>query len=67
MVADVLAYTQTLPRANPEYGITLSNSDETIDVENQGDIEPIIWAAFAMMLLIGASLGWDYYKQRQGT
>jgi len=67
MVADVLAYTQTLPRANPEYGITLSNSDETIDVENQGDIEPIIWAAFAMMLLIGASLGWDHYQQRQGT
>lgn len=64
MMADVLAYSQTFPRGNPEFDIL---GGETIDVESQGQIEPIIYGAFAILAVVAASLGWDFVAQRKGT
>ena len=63
MIADVLAYSQTLPRGNPEFDL-LGNGQIT-DVENQGQIEPIIYGGFAILLVVVLSLGWDIYIQRK--
>ncbi|MCL5428290.1 MAG: c-type cytochrome [Chloroflexi bacterium] len=63
MMADVLAYTQTLPRGNPDFAIL--GTGPVIDVEGQGQIEPIIYGAFAILLVVAISLGWDLYVQRK--
>lgn len=62
-VADVLAYSQSLPRGNAAYSLT-TDAPGSVNIERQGDIEPIIWAAAAILLVIGVSLGWDRYQQR---
>lgn len=59
-VADVLAYVQRLPRANPALGTPTPGAAE----ENQGEMGPIIWAGFGILLLFVISLGWDLYQQR---
>jgi thiosulfate dehydrogenase len=63
MIADVLAYSQTLPRGNPEFDIL--GSGQLIDVESQGQIEPIIYGAFAILLIVLLSVVWDLYSRRQ--
>lgn len=63
MMADVLAYMQTLPRGNPEFDVL--GTGQAIDVEDQGQIEPIIYGAFAIILVITASLAWDLFNQRR--
>ncbi len=63
MMADTVAYLQTLPRGNPEFAIL--GTGQAIDVESQGQIEPIIYGAFAILLVVAASLGWDFYAQRK--
>ena len=63
MIADVLAYTQTLPRGNPEFDIL--GDGQITDVEGQGQIEPIIYGGFAILLVVVLSLGWDIYTQRK--
>ncbi len=63
-VADVLAYAQTLPRGTPEYGLQPGDPTDPFQVERQGDIQPIIWGAFAMMAVVLASFGWDALKNR---
>jgi cytochrome c553 len=64
-VADVLAYAQTLPRGTPEYGSTLGDAIDPLEPERQGDIQPIIWGAFAMMAVVLASFTWDAVKNRR--
>jgi mono/diheme cytochrome c family protein len=63
-VADVLAYAQTLPRGTPEYGSTLGSATDPTQSERQGDIQPIIWGAFAMIAVVLASFAWDAIKSR---
>jgi thiosulfate dehydrogenase len=63
MMADVLAYSQILPRGNPEFDI-ISNG-QVADVESQGQIEPIIYGGFTILLVVLLSLGWDIYIQRK--
>lgn len=63
-VANVLAYAQTLPRGTPNYGSLPGSPDETLEVERQGDIVPIIWGAFAMIVAVLASFVWDTLKYR---
>lgn len=64
MIADVLAYTQTLPRGNPEFTIQ-AQADQANIVESQGKIEPIIYAAFAIVVVVFVSLVLDYAEHRR--
>jgi mono/diheme cytochrome c family protein len=61
LMADVLAYSQSLTRGNPEFDII---GDQTLDVESQGQIEPIIYGAFGILAVVAASLGWDLASRR---
>lgn len=62
MMANVLAYSQTLPRGNPEFDIL--GPGQNIDVESQGQIEPIIYGAFAILLIVITSVAWDFFSRR---
>lgn len=64
-IADVLAYLQTLPRGNPDYDILSADPDAALSVDSQGQIEPIIWAAFVMVGIVAISMAWDLYSKRQ--
>jgi thiosulfate dehydrogenase len=62
MIADVLAYSQSLRRGNPEF--VVQGSGQAIDIEAQGQIEPIIYAAFVILLIIAVSIVWDSITNR---
>jgi cytochrome c553 len=62
-VANVLAHMQTLPRGNPDLDSVEPN--RMIEVESQAEIEPIVWATFAIMLAIAVNVGWEFYTSRK--
>jgi thiosulfate dehydrogenase len=64
-VADVLTYIQTLPRGNPDFDILTVDPDRQVDVESQAQIEPIVWAAFAILMTVAISVGWEFYVSRK--
>lgn len=64
MVADVLAYSQRLIRANPEFSVL--GPGQAIDVESQAQIQYIIYGAVTILLVVVATLAWDAYTQRKG-
>ena len=66
MVADVLAFLQTLPRGNPDLEV-LSPELDAIQVESQGQIEPIVWATFAIVVVVAGSVLWQWYIDRNST
>lgn len=65
MVADVLAHLQTLPRGNPDFALLAVDPSQPIEVESQAQIEPIVWAAFAILAAVAINIGWDYYVSRK--
>jgi hypothetical protein len=66
MVADVLAYLQTLPRGNPDFEV-LSSEPDPIQVEAQGQIEPIVWATLAIVIVVAGSVTWQWYQDRKAA
>jgi thiosulfate dehydrogenase len=64
MVADVLAFLQTLPRGNPDFEVLSSEPDPT-QVDAQGQIEPIVWATFAIVMVVAGSVTWQWYQDRK--
>lgn len=60
-VADVLAYAQSLPRANPS--LTPFTGARPIQIERQGQIEPLIWGAAIIFVVILASLVYDFRRE----
>lgn len=62
-VADVLAFMQSFPRGNPNYTIQRPEA-ELASAEAQGEMEPIIWAASAMIAIVALGLGWDAFEKR---
>lgn len=67
MMADLLAYMQLLPRGNPDFNIVSVDPNRPVEVEAQGQIDPIVWGAFAMLLVIAANVAWDAYSRRQAN
>ena len=65
VVADVLAYLQTLPRGNPDYDLLSANRSQPVEVESQAQMEPIVWASLAILAVIAINVGWDVYNQRR--
>lgn len=65
VVADVLAYLQTLPRGNPDYDLLSANRSQPVAVESQAQMEPIVWASLAILAVIAINVGWDVYNQRR--
>jgi mono/diheme cytochrome c family protein len=63
-VADVLAYAQTLRRANPSLTPFTNASSGPVEVERQGQIEPLIWGAFMAFAIIAATVLVDIYRER---
>ncbi len=63
-IADVLAYSQNLTRGNLNYSITHKVSDET-SIDRQGEIEPIIWAAAIIVIIILGGILWDFIENKQ--
>ncbi len=63
-VADVLAYSQTLQRGNPSLRPFSAASTGPV-LESQGRIEPLVWAAVVIFLIVSAGVGYDYYQQRR--
>lgn len=65
MVADTLAYMQTLPRGNPDFFTINPDPAEVVAVETQAEIEPLVWATFAIVGIVAISVGWDYFAKRR--
>lgn len=65
MMADVLAYSQTLPRGNPEYSVIVFDGTPTFPTEQQAQIEPIVWASTALMGLLAINVIWDIYFKKK--
>ncbi len=65
MIANVLAYMQTLPRGNPEFDII--GNGQQVNVESQGQIEPIIYGALAILLVVALSTSWDLYDRHKSA
>lgn len=63
MMGNVLAYMQTLPRGNPEFDIL--GTGQAIDVESQGQIEPIIYGVFVILFVVLVSVAWDVFIERR--
>lgn len=61
-VADLLVFSQTLPRGNPNFAIFQENSDEAI--VPQGETEPMLWAVMAILLVIAGGLAWGEFRKR---
>ena len=61
-VADLLAFSPTLPRGNPNYSSFKEIQDEAI--ERQGETEPMLWAAAAILLVIAGGLAWEEIRKR---
>jgi thiosulfate dehydrogenase len=66
-VADVLAYAQTLRRGNPALTPFTSVSEGPVQVERQGEIEPLIWGAFIILAIVGFSLLSDLVREGRLT
>jgi mono/diheme cytochrome c family protein len=64
MLADTLAHMQTLRRGDPEN--TLINPDRAIEieVESQAQMEPIVWATFAIVIVVFFSVLAGYVSER---
>ena len=62
-IADVLAYSQSLTRGNPDYSISRNIPDE-LDIDRQGEIEPIIWASMAILIVIIIGNFWEYIENK---
>lgn len=62
-VADLLAFLQTMPRGNP--GLPLAQGEVIVagDLENQGDIQPVVRVGLLIAALILIPLAWDTYIQ----
>lgn len=63
-VADVLAYVQSLRRGNPELIFINTASSGAIEVERQGQIAPIIWAALVIFALVIVVWVRDWISER---
>jgi thiosulfate dehydrogenase len=64
-VADVLAHLQTLPRGNPNSDFIGVDHGQPIEIENQAQVEPIVWGAFAILTVVAINIGWDFYSSRK--
>jgi thiosulfate dehydrogenase len=64
-VGDLLAFAQTLPRGNPGFNIFNESSLSSPDLDRQGEIEPILWGAFAILGVILLTLAADALIQRR--
>ncbi|QYK49942.1 MAG: cytochrome c [Anaerolineales bacterium] len=62
-VADVLAYAQTLQRANPSLRPFSAVATGPV-LESQGRVAPLVWASVVLLLIVLAGAGYDYYQQR---
>ena len=63
-VADLVAFTQTLPPASED---SLNDAERTpvpLPIDAQGDIGPITWATLAILALLFLSLGWSALVNR---
>ncbi len=65
MVADLLAHLQTLPRGNQDYDILSVDPNRPIEVESQAQIEPIVWAAIAILVTVAINVSWEFYVSRK--
>lgn len=63
-VGDLLAFAQTLPRGNPGFSI-FTESGVSTNIERQGEIAPIIWAASASLAIILLSVLADWIFRRR--
>jgi mono/diheme cytochrome c family protein len=61
-VADLLTYAQSLPRGNPDFSISDAVTGEPA-LERQGEMPPIIWGAFSILLVIGLGLAWGSIQE----
>ncbi|MCW5878950.1 MAG: c-type cytochrome [Anaerolineales bacterium] len=61
MMADVLAYAQSLPLGNPDYLAITSASSRITGNEQQAEMELIVWAAGALMALLALNIAGDIY------
>ena len=61
-VADVIAYSQTLPRGNPNFAIFQEVPDEVI--ARQGETDPMLWLAAAILSVIAGGLVWGELRKR---
>jgi thiosulfate dehydrogenase len=66
-VADVLAYVQSLRRGNPELTFVNTASSGPVQPERQAQIEPIIWGAFVIFVMVLAVWIWDAATNRPLT
>lgn len=64
-VADLLAYLQTMPRGNLSIPLAQGQVGEGADLENQGDIQPVLRVGLLIAALILIPLLWDSYLQRR--
>jgi len=64
-VADVLAHMQTLARGNPNSDFIGVDPGRPIEIENQGQVEPILWGALAILAVVAINIGWDFYISRK--
>jgi len=60
-VADVIAFSQTLPRGNPNFAIFQEIPDEAID--RQGETDPMLWLAAAILLVVAGGLAWGEFRK----
>ncbi len=65
MFADTLAHMQTLRRGDPETTLIDPDSQVEIEVDSQGQIEPIVWATFIIVIVVTASVAADYISKRR--
>ncbi|KAA3644511.1 MAG: cytochrome c [Chloroflexi bacterium] len=63
-VADLVAYTQTMPPANQESLAVAERTPVALPVESQGDIGPITMATLSILALLFLSLGWSAIVNR---
>lgn len=64
-VAELLAYLQTMPRGNPALPLAQGEAAGEGDLENQGDILPVVRLGLLIAAMILLPLAWDAYTQRR--
>jgi len=57
-----LAFSQTLPRGNPNYVIFREIPDEVMAL--QGETDPMLWMAVSILLVIAGGLAWGEFRKR---
>lgn len=67
MMGDLLAYLQMLRRGNPDFNIVSVDPNRPVEVEAQGQIDPIVWGALAILLIVAANVAWDVYSRQQSN